>query len=84
MGFVTGDQHVITALMNLGAGLEALNLLPQCDVVIQAQEVISTAMEVLIDYCDKRDISEDELFDMTQCAEQIKKDLRKIYATHKG
>jgi hypothetical protein len=83
MSFITGDQHIITALMNLSAGMDALKLLPQSDVVLQAQEVFSTAIEVLIDYCEKQDLSEEDLVDITQGAETIKKEMKKLYAASK-
>ena len=83
MNFVVGEPHIVASMSCISAALEIIKILPESDLILQAGETLSTAMEILIDYCEKESMSNEELYRMMECSDEIKSEIKRLYAANK-
>jgi len=80
---IEGDPHIIGVLNALSAAIDSIRLLPKCDIVVQIDDILKNSVDILIDYCEEENISTNEISRFIDYTDEIKKEVRKLYAAQK-
>jgi hypothetical protein len=78
-----GNPHVITSIAITSCVLDLLKILPETDIVMKSQEMLSMQMTILIDKCEQGLIKDDDLYQIVQESAAIKEEAQKLYAANK-
>lgn len=80
---VVGDPHVVAAIVALSAVENMLKILPPGDIVLQSGELAHRAIEILVDYCEDKEIPVDDLYRFLEETDEIREEIKRIYAASK-